>query len=230
MLESSCRILADRETIQDLLKLDPFVSGGARPDLPSNRFAFVQTYTGSGTGVDGDEIFFEYSLSASDSLAKTSYTIRTEYFRSGFLSFLGLGVTQDKSTKTTISHTSMAATNSSSSIATTGRFHAAPDQRYAVDAYHDRAFGTFCFVDALPTTAAAASGVMTDAGGKPIANQVVTLMDGSKKISTRTDSQGRYAFFSSRIRPGNFTLRSGAVLKTLSIKAQPFGRPLRLNP
>jgi hypothetical protein len=212
--------LPDRETIEDLLKLDPFASGSARPNLPPDRFVYVDSYTGSGTGPDGDEYLFEHRLSAADSVSKTSYAIRTEDFKSGFMSFLGLGVTETKSTKTTISHTSMAASTSTSSVSTNGRFHAAPDQRYAVEAYYDRAFGTFCFVDAA-TPAPSASGVMTDAAGKPIANQVVTITAGQKRISTRTDSQGRYAFFSSQIKPGSHLIRSGTFSKTLNIGTQP---------
>jgi len=218
--------LPDIATIQDLLKLDPFVASGSRPVLPPDRFVYVDSYTGSGTGPEGDEYLFEYRLSAADSFAKTSYSIRTEDFRSGFLSFLGLGVTESKSTKTTISHTSMAATTNSASIATNGRFHAAPNQRYAVEAYYDRAFGTFCFVDAA-TSAPSTSGVLKDPSGSPVANQIVTITAGQKRVSTRTDSQGRYAFFSPQIKAGNFVLQSGAIKRSLTIQG---GSPSTTKP
>ena len=86
--------LPPREAIEAMLRLDAFYPQGPSAALPADRFAQLPNVEGSGAGDQGDAFPFSYAVSAGDLNASTSYSTTAEDYRAGWLSFLGIGVTE----------------------------------------------------------------------------------------------------------------------------------------
>ena len=129
----------DRTTIQALLNLDPLANGGPNAHLDSSRYVNLGSY-----GINGSQWThtFSVTVSASQMNASTQSVVNAQDDKSGWLSFLGIGVTDDKSTKVTVTDK---ATNTSSAMQTltaTVTLNAGPNEYYNVQAYYDTVFGT----------------------------------------------------------------------------------------
>lgn len=208
------------DTIKSLLSLDPFVSGGTNAALPPNRFHFVEHYELSG---GHDTHTFSYQITQSDMSAKADYTLHTVDERKGWLSFLGLGITEDKTTKTTVTHSSSKQVKVSDMVEVRADLYAKPGEIYGVDAYYDSVFGTFCFRSADLQQEAGLSGKVQNKEGKPAANQMVTVMVGGQKFTTRTDAQGQYQFRATALKSmmGKATLLSGDMKQEIELRGIP---------
>jgi hypothetical protein len=215
----------DASTLLALLKLDPMAHKGPTAQLDEKRYAYVDTF-----GVNGaDDIHsFWYSVTTSDLQATTSFSVKTEEYSSGFLSFLGLGVTETKKLMTKFSMGSSKEMSSSQKEEVAAHFHADADEFYSVAVYYDRIFRTFAF-QPVPSGAEWLSGRALLANGQPMAKQIVAVTVGGKKFSTRTDAQGRYSFRASNIADGDGELVIGNLKKILRIETNKPMRNLELR-
>jgi hypothetical protein len=130
----------DAPTLQSLLNLDPFTSGGT---LPANRFGFFQTYNPIGPASVGESL--SETITTTDESASSSVSTEVVDSSSGWLSAIGLGVTSDGTTTTSLTTGSAGTTSASSAVAATLTLHAAAGESYSMDVYYDRIFGTFAF-------------------------------------------------------------------------------------
>jgi hypothetical protein len=142
-------------------------------------------------------------------------------YRPGWLSFLGIGVTDEKTVKTTVTHTGSTEQTSTEEAKVSVEFYAQIDEVYAVEVYYDRAFGTFAFRQVPVNSQPIFSSIATDPSGHPISGALVSLMTGNQKFTTRTDAQGRYAFRAATLKPGRGTLLLGNQRREIQIPAKP---------
>jgi hypothetical protein len=140
----------DRTTIQALLSLDPLATGGPNAPLDPNRFAYLGTY-----GINGAQWThtFSVSLSTSQMNASTQTVENLETDQSGLLGFLGIGVTDNKTTQVTVTNTSSQTNSSSDTVSATVTLNAGADEYYTVQAFYDTAFGTV-LLEEVPAQAA----------------------------------------------------------------------------
>jgi hypothetical protein len=215
----------DAATLLALLKLDPMAHKGPNAPLDEKRFAYVDTY-----GVNGADDYhtFRQMITSADLQAKTSFRVKTEEYSSGFLSFMGLGVTETKKLMTKFSMGSSQEMSSSQMEEVTANFHAEADEIYDVKVFYDRIFRTFAF-QPVPSGPTWLSGRALMANGQPMAKQIVSVTVGGKKFSTRTDAQGRYSFRASNIADGNGELVIGNIKKNVRIQKSTPIRNLELR-
>jgi hypothetical protein len=210
--------LPDRRVIQELLELDPFAVHGPTAPLDPGRFALDHTYEGSGLGDTADERTFWHEVQSSDFAANVSFSTRVEDYRSGWLRFLGIGVQQDETLRTDNEKSHIAGTTATASDRYTISFYAPLNQRYAYTVYYDRVFGTYATVEVpLVSGPPWLSGVVTATGGGQLAGELVELIRDGRRYLTRTDAQGRYAFYSRDLKPGTWRFKAGDVERTVEI-------------
>jgi hypothetical protein len=216
----------NQATLQALLALDPFVGGGPGVSLTSptlnGRFSEVEQYewSGSGTSGSGDTHKFQYSVTQSDLTSTTNFVVNSEDDKKGLLAFLGIGVTEDQSTKTTVQNSHSQEVDSQSVVATTVQLFAGEGERHSMKAFYDNIFGTFAFQD-VPTGRAFVAGDLKDKQGNPLAHQEIRLTAGGKSYVTRSDAQGNYEFRSSQLKPGRMTLSAGTARQQIDASTGP---------
>ncbi len=215
----------DSEVINNLLQLDPFIRTGKyvpvnwQPNLTEPRFYLEDTFSMNRNGGHQNYRAF-HQVTQTDLNATENFTMRTEEYREGFLSFLGLGVTENKTLKTTFRHGSSTANTVGETIETSADFYATLTEQYAVEVYYDRLFGTFAFKKVSVSEAPFVSGRVMDRG-RPMIEQLVTLILDGKKFSTTTNAEGRYEFRAATIKPGNGELFVGDMKKSVRITGEP---------
>jgi hypothetical protein len=138
MITNPAQTGLDAATIQELLKLDPFVAGGPSSALPSPRFVFDHSETLSNVR---ETITLSHTMTQTDLNATTNIQIHTEDYQKGALSFLGLGVDETKQVMSKITHSNSTAV----SVGTTTTVEIVLDVVGSVDLNfsYDRIFGTF---------------------------------------------------------------------------------------
>lgn len=206
----------DAATVAEFLKLDPFVAGGPSAALPAERFVHLDTIDINGGEISQTE---SYSVTEEDLKQSTTSHTRVENSKPGFLKYLGLGVTDEGSTKTVIRHSSAVRSTDTRKVSNTIHLFARPDERYTVEVYYDVIFGTFAYREGASSPTAKLNGTAIGADGKVAAHEIVTLMNQGKKFTTRTDAAGRYAFHATAIQPGKFQVTVGGVSKTGTLAA-----------
>ena len=204
----------DQATVTEFLKLDPFVAGGPSTTLPPERFVYIDTID-----LNGGEISLTECHSVNETESKQTVSTRTHIQKNepGFLKYLGLGVTDEKSTETVIKHSSAVQSEESRKICNSIQLFARPDERYSVEVYCDVIFGTFAYRQVSSVRTALLQGTAFGTDGKVLARKTVTLINQGRKFTTRTDSAGRYAFHASTIKPGKFQVIVGGIKKTRTL-------------
>ncbi|MBL8241868.1 MAG: hypothetical protein JNM66_30870 [Bryobacterales bacterium] len=195
----------DAATVEEFLKLDPFVAGGPGAALPAERYVYLDTIDLNGGEITQTE---SYSITRTDAKRTVRTNSRVQKNTKGLLGFLGLGVTDDTTTETKLTHSSAVQNEVSQAISNTVSLAAQPAERYSVEVYCDVVFGTFAY-RAVPS-GGTPSLTGTVAGG---AGKLVTLMSNGRKFTTRADGEGRYAFHAAAIRPGRAELIVGGVTR-----------------
>jgi hypothetical protein len=184
----------DASTITALLALDPFVAGGAGAALPSPRF--VPAMNGP-VEVDAGQIDVSAShqITTSDTTttSHTTTTIRTD--NAGFLSFLGLGVTDTGTAQETTTQTGAEQTSAGQIITQQYTLNGDGSHYYSCEIYFDTVFGVFAFRDVSALAQQVrVGGVVVDRSGRTLADKDVSLNVDGKTYLTKTDSAGIFAF------------------------------------
>jgi hypothetical protein len=193
----------DAATVAEFLKLDPFVAGGPEALLPADRFVYLDTIDLNGGEITQTE---SYSITKTDSQRTVRTSSRVQKNSKGLLGFLGLGVTDDTTTETKLTHSSAVQNEVSQGISNTVSLAAQPTERYSVEVYCDVIFGTFAYRAVSSAAAPVLTGTVVDGAGK-----TVTLVSNGRRFTTRADGAGRYAFHAAGIRAGRAELIVGGV-------------------
>jgi hypothetical protein len=190
----------DAELAQELLKLDPFTDDEFS-ELDPNRFQYKTTFDISGMG-GCRESEHSHTVEQIDRSTTTNYTTRVENYRPGWLSFLGLGVTEEKTVKTTITQSCSTAESVLHQNSVMARLCADSNENYIVSIYYDRVFGTFAFEPPPAFSKPLISGVITTPVGLPVAHESVTLISAGKSFKTFSNKDGIFRFYAWSIKPG----------------------------
>lgn len=217
----------DRETVEALLALDPFVAGGPTAPLREPRFVKVEEYEINGTDLGKT---FSREIRQTDAVGTVTTRVKTEEMTQGFLGFLGLpiGTTETKTTRTTITNGSSRTDVGVEKVTVSADLHAGIDEHYALAIFYDRVFGTFAFQEVLLNPEPVLDGVLLDADGKVLAHEAVTVTVGGRTFSTRTSEDGTFACHSPRIGKGEAKLAAVGVVskfelgpETATVRLQP---------
>lgn len=201
-----------------LLDLDPFLLTKSIKPL-HDRYRFVGEVDQRGTGLEYS-IRFETEFSQEDWRLNKGFTTRVEDYRKGWLSFLGIGVTEDETVKFTSWSENISKTIRVEKAEVDLVFFASNDEIYNVAVYYDRIFSTFAFESVPPSQTAMLSGRVTGSGGKPLSGKMVKLVIDGKPIVTVADKDGHFKFYSQRIRPGKASLVvDNKVLQEINLSA-----------
>jgi hypothetical protein len=213
----------DLETVQALVNLDPFAAGGPDADLHEPRFCKEGSWEVTWEGEKHQAV---HTMSEEDVSTSVNFKTRAEDQSPGWLSFLGIGITEEKHVKHTLTCAGSRSVKIGESVTNAVEFNANADahETYRIQSYYDRVFGTFAFKREPLGSTPAIAGRVIDPSGRPSARQLVTLQIGGRKYSTLTDRQGGYALRAADIpaAPGSLTvgattraveLREGAALK-----------------
>lgn len=209
----------DPASASALLSLDPFVPN-PQAVPPEDRFRSVTTYEMDGSMHNHLRYELDTTLANTQRTATSKYTCRVENYRPGFLSFMGIGVTEEKTISTSTTQTSVTETSSEEQVKAVLDLYSAPgDSPYSVEVYADTVFGSFAF-RGVPTSAQPlVVGELVLANGQPVAQQSITLTVGGRVFTTFTDRSGRFAFRASTIPAGRGTIRSeGQVLDHVMVR------------
>jgi hypothetical protein len=132
----------DQVTLESLVALDP-LAHNSFGFLPAGRYDFVKTLVPSGEITSG----VSYTTTTTDKDAHTTYHSKVVESDEGWLSKLGLGegVTDDGTTKTTVTEGGSHTIVSGTTVQATFDLSAQPGEGYSVDVYFDKIFNTFMF-------------------------------------------------------------------------------------
>ena len=126
-------------------QIDPFMEKRFFPSLPPERFEPITSLSVQGaSGCYGEVLSYEVIKEHTE--AKASYTMRVEDYSPGFLSILGMGVTEDETIMTNVSQT-MKKTVAETEKFTVGYNLCAgsSEESYTVDVFFDKVYGSFAF-------------------------------------------------------------------------------------
>jgi hypothetical protein len=193
----------ERAGIEALLALDPFAAAGGQAQLDPKRFGLIDTFELN--GVDYTRVF-THQVTTTDREAKTEFSVKTEEMRKGFLSFLGLGVPETVTVKSTATHSSSVEESQSETASISVHLHAEADEHYAVEVYFDRVFGTFAIREVPISDEPSVAGRIVDSKERPLPGQLVTLRADDKDFTTITDAEGRFSFHIPQFRADNASL------------------------
>jgi hypothetical protein len=200
----------DLKSVQGLLALDPFAMQGPGTKLDPKRFRHVDTYDVNGSTI---EQTLAFEASQVDSWSKVNYNANVQDYSQGFLSFLGIGVTETKTLTTKLTESGSNDLRKGTSTAATVQLNAQADELYSVAVYYDTVFGTFAF-QGVASGSVKISGKSLDVNGKPRSNEIVTLMIGGQKFTTRTKPDGSFAYRATTIPAGAGSVTAAGVAKT----------------
>jgi hypothetical protein len=202
-LKSGGQTDLDAATVEQFLGLDPFVAGGPSAALPTKRFVYMDTIDINGGQITLAET---HSITTQQSKETVVTETRIENNKPGLFRLFGIGVTEEESVQTTLTHKSAVQSQDGRSISNTVELFAQPDERYCVEMYCDVVFGTFAYRQIKAAGTPQLTGTAFLSAGKAAAGELVVLTNNGRKFTTRTDAAGGYSFRASTIKQGSSQL------------------------
>jgi len=209
----------DSATIAALLALDPFVAGGPEANLPPSRFVQLPGFELAG---NAQTHTVTYTVTQTDTEQTVQSTTNSESDTAGLLGFLGIGVTSNQTTQTTVSQTSASQATQTQTLTRQVVLNAAATEIYGVDVFCDVVFGTFAFRQAVLSPAPKLSGKVLDKVGHPVPNSLVTLVNNKVQVRTQTNSAGEFAFRWGAIANGMVQLSANGATLEVAFSGAPF--------
>ena len=200
------------ETALALLDLNPYVST-ATPNLSLPRYYWVDQLTmgcGGGQGFSNGFSLGDETLQETHQTTNRVYT-ETQNAEPGFLSFLGLGVTESVNYSLELRQWNY------SSESTSGSRHAAVNlycsavesDPYVLDVYLDVVFNTYAITELTNTKAGPwIKGVAYGNDGKALARKKIVLESGGQRHRTFTDKNGQFQIYARNLKPGRAVIHS----------------------
>ena len=209
------------DVVQQLLAMDPFVSGGGMVTLASDRFEDIDAEVqgpfeyGGGQTLSGA---YSQTFTTTETHSHNAYTTHTQDFQPGWLAKL-FGATAS-GLKTTVSMTQAAGTTHSETQSINWELHSGTNDRFVVEIWRDRIFGTYAFRQEPVVSSPRVQGLAKDSNGKPLPNQRIKLTIQGKTYSTMSDQAGHFAFFARNLPAGSASLLvANQPAQTVSIAA-----------
>jgi hypothetical protein len=190
----------DAKAIQSLISLDPFTgSQGQYTQLDPSRFTIA--HKGDGTearyqnGGADIPVSISHQVQSGDSHASATVNSTLEEDKPGFLAFLGIGETENKTIQ--YSYSKSASSGYTIGETLTAQFVLHGDGKtdhYECEVFFDNVFGTFAFRDNSRDLdkSTTVSGLLYNAANKTLSNTSVTLTVGENKFSAMTDRNGKF--------------------------------------
>ena len=199
----------DAAAIASLLALDPFVAGGPTAVLDPNRFSHVDAFEMN--GVSGSKTYSNsVQVSSGQTLGTAKIVTDVQKDTPGFLSFLGIGITQDDQLQTQISQSSSSQANSAQSIAETYTLNQDGHEYYATEVFLDKAYGSLAFRDITDSAKPPmVVGRVADPMGNAVGNATVSVVVADRKFSTLSDAEGKFSFRLPGVTSGHIKFKSG---------------------
>jgi hypothetical protein len=147
------------------------------------------------------------TFTTTETRSRTDYTTHVQDFDPGWLAKL-FGA-EAGGLKTTVSVTQAAGTTHSETQSLNWELHSGPNQRFVVELWRDRVFGTYAFRQEPVSGSPRFQGIAKTADGLPLQKQPVKLTLQGRTYSTTTDQAGHFAFFARNISPGKAALVIG---------------------
>jgi hypothetical protein len=201
---------------QNLLSLDPFVSGGPGASLSPDRFSVpdggeVNLEYGGGLNIDQKYVVTRDTRAAT---TNKSYTTDSSTWDPGpILKLFGIG---GEKTQVTRTETNATADDVSSTVTLEANLFAGPDDYFVVTIWYDRLFGTWAFQQGQ----VAAEAIVSGSGSPP--GQIVKLRTGNRTYVTIADRKGNYVFKARSIPEGAVSLTVGnEQATTINVTARP---------
>jgi hypothetical protein len=224
------------DAILSLVRQDPFTWG---PNIGPLDYSvpgrFVEAnYSPITVGGGNVGRIASHTVTYGDWTGSSNFTTCVEKHSKGWLSFLGIGESENKTIRSSSKCTYMTNSRRSQSFSTTVSLTSATG--LVVHVYYDRAFGTWAFQSGgAPGHDSIFDGLAQNEDGSPARNKYVTLTVGGKSFLTRTDAQGHYVVRSPGLADGSGTLTIGTKSRPVSVKVRAGAlqktipmRPLRL--
>jgi hypothetical protein len=213
------------ESITALLSIDPFVAGGEATSLPSSRFVLVSDGVLE-IGAGETDVSYTHTVSSTELSAQSKITAQSETDSPGFLSFLGLGITQQKTVSWQINQTSSTQSSTSNTFTNSYKLFGNGNEHYALEVYFDVVFGVYAFRSVpINSQSPVISGSVRYESGAVIPHSEVTVSSLGKRYVSRTDASGKYKMRLPGIAPGDLVIFSG----TTALQVNYDGRPLGVN-
>lgn len=145
----------DKLTIESLIKLDPLatvpgavtskldsaaIRWGGGPTLPTSRFTQETSLLLNGTSFQNS---ISHTVTQSDKISTSSTTTTVKNCSPGWLSLIGVGVTQAGTFTSSVSMGSSRTDAVSSTVSASFNLSAAVGESYSVDVFYDNIFGSF---------------------------------------------------------------------------------------
>lgn len=210
----------DSNSVSSLLNLDPFVANNANAVLEPPRFVNISNGI---VDIGGGELdlSFTHAITVTDinTITKTTTTIEND--NAGFLSFLGVGVTDTKTMQSQISQSSSAQTSVGETFTQTYKLYGNGNEHYQCEIYFDVVFGAFAFRDVPSSNIVAnVSGTLADKNNRPLPNSIVKIKAAGKTFITSTDSRGHFEFHIPSTAPKVLNVSGGSAKTVLNFKGE----------
>ena len=195
------------DVVQQLLAMDPFVTGGSMVPLPPDRFEDINFQVNGPFDYAGGQTRFgahSQTFTTTETHSRTNYTTHSHDFNPGWLAKL-FGA-EAGGLKTTVSVTQAAGTTHSETQSINWELHSGTNERFVVEVWRDRVFGTYAFRQQPVSISPRFQGIARGAKGLPLQEQPVKLATKGRTYSTITDQSGHFAFFARNIPAGNASL------------------------
>jgi|GEM_PF-7001893 len=201
---------ADADAIRSLLRLDPFVDGGSGAVLALPRFVDVShgaIEIGGGT----QTFSATHTITSTDLSTTVKTTTTVENDSAGFLSFLGIGVTETQTLQSQISQSTSAQNSTSNTVTQQYTLNGNGHEYYSCEVYFDVVFGAFAFRDVSTVrNENAIAGVLQDEAGNAVADAEVAVAVAGRTFVTRSDGQGRFGLRLPGVANGHLEVNSDA--------------------
>jgi hypothetical protein len=199
---------ADAAGIESLLRLDPFVAGGSAAVLTPPRFVDVShgaVEIGGGT----QTFTATHTITSTDLATKVNTTTTVENDTAGFLSFLGLGVTQTQTLQSQVSQSNSSQDSTAKTVTQQYTLNGNGNEYYSCEVYFDVVFGAFAFRDVSAIRAQPAlTGIVTNGAGQPLPDSPIAVTAGNRTFVGRSDADGKFTLRLPGLASGHLELRS----------------------
>jgi hypothetical protein len=226
----------DLSSIKALLNLDPFISISANGDLSidpgaplaSPRFVPADVDGARGTiemGAGQRTVAVGHTRTSTDLNATALTTASVETDVKAFLAFLGVGVPQTQILQSQITQTSSTENAVGQTITDSFTLNANGHEYYSCEVYYDNVFGAFVFRDMTAVSnEPAVSGTVLN-HGVAVPNSLVTVLAGSRRFTTTSGADGKYALRLPGFKSGHLTVATGVA----AAQAEYEGKPVRIS-
>jgi hypothetical protein len=220
----------DCNAIQSLLDLDPFTKNGgdASVQLDPSRFTIARKLDGSDAvfqnGAADETETITHQITTTDLHSIVSVTTTVETDKPGFLSFMGIGETDEKTLSSTFSNGSSSLSVIGQTVSAQFTLHGNGHESYNCAAYFDNIFGTFAFRDysAELDNANNIGGTVLNAQNHIMSNATLVLNTGASTFTTTTNTNGQFQFkLPKNLKPGKLTLFTNTASTDVNFVGKP---------